>query len=132
MAAPTRCARAGGVGAHAGDGGADGALRWRSPRVGRCAVPRARRFRIVDRGPFTPSEAVSLFCLPCSIYMCDHGLITHTSVELVSLRWTLVVAASVAFMLGARRTYEVVDWVWGVMCVLVVVRIGPRYWAGGT
>jgi glycosylphosphatidylinositol deacylase len=50
----------------------------------------------------------------------------------VSARWCLVPPALVAFVCGARYTYVVFDWVWGAMCVLVVLRAGPRYWGVGS
>jgi len=47
---------------------------------------------------------------------------------IVSARWGLLPPAIVAFSRGARHTYEVFDWVWVAVSVLVVLRIGPRYW----
>ncbi len=48
--------------------------------------------------------------------------------EFISARWCLLPPAIVAFLRGARHTYEVFDWVWVAASVLVVLRIGPRYW----
>ncbi|KAI9432019.1 hypothetical protein H4582DRAFT_1763408, partial [Lactarius indigo] len=52
--------------------------------------------------------------------------------ELVSARWSLLPPAVVAFLSGARHTYEVFDWVWGAVTVLVVLRVGPRYWGASS
>jgi hypothetical protein len=48
--------------------------------------------------------------------------------ELVSARWCLLPPAIVAFLRGALHTYEVFDWVWVAVSVLVVLRIGSRYY----
>ncbi|KAI0045655.1 GPI-inositol-deacylase [Auriscalpium vulgare] len=55
-------------------------------------------------------------------------LLPRESVELVSIRWFWMPPAWVAFFWGAARTYEVFDWVWVVACLMVVIRVGPRYW----
>ncbi|KAH9047006.1 PGAP1-like protein-domain-containing protein [Lactarius deliciosus] len=56
------------------------------------------------------------------------ALFLRDRVEFVSARWGLLPPAVVAFLRGARHTYEVFDWVWGAVAVLVVLRVGPRYW----
>ncbi|KAA1475868.1 PGAP1-domain-containing protein [Dentipellis sp. KUC8613] len=55
-------------------------------------------------------------------------LLPRESYEPFSIRWLLLPAAAVAFLIGARRTYEVFDWIWAFVTLIVVVRIGPRYW----
>ena len=50
----------------------------------------------------------------------------------VSARWCLVLPAVVAVLCGARYTYVVFDWVWGAVAVLVVLRVGPRYWGAAS
>lgn len=52
--------------------------------------------------------------------------------ELVSARWCLLLPAVAAFLRGARHTYEVFDWVWVAVTVLVVLRVGPRYWGASS
>ncbi|KAH9019092.1 PGAP1-like protein-domain-containing protein [Lactarius hengduanensis] len=56
------------------------------------------------------------------------ALFQRDRVEIVSARWGLLPPAVVAFLRGARHTYEVFDCVWGAVTVLVVLRVGPRYW----
>ena len=48
--------------------------------------------------------------------------------EFISARWCLLPPAVVALLRGARHTYEVFDWVWMAVSVLVVLRVMPRYW----
>src|SRR6267154_259680 len=48
--------------------------------------------------------------------------------EFISARWCLLPPGIVALLRGARHTYEVFDWVWVAVSVLVVLRVGPRYW----
>ncbi|KAI0066653.1 PGAP1-domain-containing protein [Artomyces pyxidatus] len=50
--------------------------------------------------------------------------------EFVSIRWFWIPPALVAFFWGAYWTYEVFDWVWIVACLMVVIRVGPKYWGG--
>ena len=51
---------------------------------------------------------------------------------MVSARWCLLPPAVVALLCGARHTYEVFDWVWVAVTVLVVLRVGPRYWGASS
>ena len=46
----------------------------------------------------------------------------------ISARWLLLLPAILAFLRGARHTYEVFDWVWAVISLLVVFRVVERYW----
>ncbi|TFY70018.1 hypothetical protein EVG20_g2909 [Dentipellis fragilis] len=55
-------------------------------------------------------------------------LLPRESFEPFSIRWLLLPTAAIAFLFGARRTYEVFDWVWAFVTLIVVVRVGPRYW----
>ncbi|KAI0275434.1 PGAP1-like protein-domain-containing protein [Gloeopeniophorella convolvens] len=72
--------------------------------------------------------AVAPFLILVDYASWTHGaLFPQDKYESVSVRWCLLLPAIVAFLLGARRTYEVFDWVWIVMSVLVVFRVGPRY-----
>jgi hypothetical protein len=48
--------------------------------------------------------------------------------EFISARWCLLPPAIVALLRGARHAYEVFDWVWVAVSLLVVLRVGPRYW----
>ncbi|KAH9988205.1 PGAP1-like protein-domain-containing protein [Russula vinacea] len=54
----------------------------------------------------------------------DSLLLPRNKLELVSVRWCLLPPAIVAFLRGALHTYEVFDWVWGAITVLVALRIG--------
>ncbi|THV08207.1 GPI-inositol-deacylase [Dendrothele bispora CBS 962.96] len=46
----------------------------------------------------------------------------------ISAKWVFVIVAGVAFFVGPRKTYHVFDAARIAIAVLVVVRIGPRYW----
>ncbi|KAF8165658.1 GPI-inositol-deacylase [Crassisporium funariophilum] len=50
----------------------------------------------------------------------------------VSLRWPLALIAVVAFLFGSRRPYLVLDAARIVVWIIVVCRIGPRYWGGSS
>jgi len=56
------------------------------------------------------------------------ALLSRDRLEWVSARWCLLPPAVVAFLRGARHTYEVFDWVWVAVTILVALRVGPRYW----
>ncbi|KAF8262780.1 PGAP1-like protein-domain-containing protein [Lactarius quietus] len=60
------------------------------------------------------------------------ALFPPDAIERVSARWCLLLPVAVAFVRGARHTYEVFDWVWGAVSVLVVLRVGPRYWGAAS
>ncbi|KAN0118085.1 PGAP1-like domain containing protein [Russula decolorans] len=62
----------------------------------------------------------------------DSLLLPRNELEFISARWCLLPPAIVALLRGARHTYEVFDWVWVAVSVLVVLRVGPRYWGRTT
>ncbi|KAI9510783.1 PGAP1-like protein-domain-containing protein [Russula earlei] len=56
-------------------------------------------------------------------------LLLRNKLEVVSARWCLLPPVVVAFLRGARHTYEVFDWVWVAMFILVALRVGPKFLA---
>ncbi|KAI0279424.1 PGAP1-like protein-domain-containing protein, partial [Russula aff. rugulosa BPL654] len=53
------------------------------------------------------------------------SLLPRNKLEFISARWCLMPPAIGCFLRGARHTYEVFDWVWVAVSVLVVLRVGP-------
>lgn len=86
-------------------------------------VPNSCRVCLMGTWLTAPTaEQVSPYILPPYAYPR-----LSSRLELISARWCLLPPAIVALLRGTRHTYEVFDWVWVAVSVLVVLRIGPRY-----
>jgi len=73
------------------------------------------------------SVAPYLILVECASWTRE-PLLLRNKLELVSARWCLLLPVIVAFSRGARHTYEVFDWVWVAMFILVGLRVAPKYW----
>jgi len=50
----------------------------------------------------------------------------------LSVRWTLLMLAGAAFLIGPRRAYSVFDAAKVVIGLIVMIRVGRRYWGGAS